>query len=59
MNYPLTILAAQALQEDARRAGERQARVLEAIAEKQDIAHINRRRPERRPSLLRRLLRAA
>jgi hypothetical protein len=57
MHYPLTILAAQVLEQDARRAGERQARLLEVIAEQRQSAHINPRRPERKRRLVRRFLR--
>jgi hypothetical protein len=57
MHYPLTILHAQMLEEDARRAGERRARLLDATAEKREIARVNPRRPERKPRLLRRIFR--
>ena len=53
MSHPLTPHLAQMLQEDARRAGERRAAVLEAGAAKGPTAHMN----PRQPSFLRRLFR--
>jgi hypothetical protein len=53
MTHPLTPLMAQMLQQDAERAGERRAALLEASAAKGPTAHIN----PRRPSFLRRLFR--
>ena len=53
MNHPLTPLMAQMLQQDAQRAGERRAALLEASPAKGPAAHIN----PRRQSFLRRLFR--
>jgi hypothetical protein len=55
MNHPLTPLMAQMLQQDAERAAERRAVLLEARAAKGPTAHIN----PRRQSFLRRLFRLA
>jgi hypothetical protein len=55
MTNPLTPLMAQMLQEDARRAAERRAAVLESGSAKDPAAHVN----PRRPGFLRRLFRPA
>jgi hypothetical protein len=53
MNSPLTPFMAQMLQQDAQRAAERHAAMLEATAPKGPTAHMN----PRRQSFLRRLFR--
>jgi hypothetical protein len=53
MSHPLTPLMAQMLQQDAQRAAEQRAALLEAGVPKGPTAHIN----PRRQSFLRRLLR--
>jgi hypothetical protein len=45
------------LQMDAERAAERQARLLQALAEQREVARVNPQRPQRKLGLLRRLLR--
>jgi hypothetical protein len=55
MTNPLTPLMAQMLQEDARRAGERRAALLESGPVKGPAAHVN----PRRPRFMRRLFRTA